>query len=49
MLDNNGHGGTILINLLKVPDTINHDILIAKLHVYGFFKGVIETNRELFN
>ena len=48
-LDNKTYGGTILMDLSKAFDTINHDLLIVKVHVYGFFKGVTETNKELFN
>ena len=38
MLDNKGYGGAILMDLSKAFDTINHDLLIAKLHVYCFSK-----------
>ena len=34
VLDNKGYVGTILMK----KDTINHDLLIAKLRVYGFPK-----------
>ena len=35
-LDNKGFCGAILMNLSKAFDTLNHDLLIAKLHAYGF-------------
>ena len=38
VLDNNGYGGAILMDLSKAFDAINHGLLIAKLHVYGFSK-----------
>ena len=38
VLDNKGYGGAILMDLSKVFGTINHDLLIAKLHFYGFSK-----------
>ena len=33
---NKGIGGAGLMDLSKTIDTINHDVFIAKLHVYGF-------------
>ena len=36
ILDNKGFGGAILMDLSKAFDTLNHDLLIAKLHAYGF-------------
>ena len=35
-LDNKGFGGAILMDLSKVFDTLYHDLLITKLHAYGF-------------
>ena len=36
MLDRRGYGGAVLMDLSKAFDTLNHDLLIAKLQAYGF-------------
>ena len=36
ILDNKDFGGAVLMDLSKAFDTLNHDLLIAKLHAYGF-------------
>ena len=41
-LDNKGFGGSILMDLSKVFDTLNHDLLIAKLHAYGFQQDALK-------
>ena len=40
-LDNKGYGGAILMDLSKAFDTLNHDLLIAKLHAYGFSRNAL--------
>ena len=34
-LDNHGYAGAVIMDLSKALDTINHELLIAKLHAYG--------------
>ena len=36
MLDKRGYGAAVLMDLSKAFDTLNYDLLIAKLHAYGF-------------
>ena len=36
VLDRKEYGGTVLLNLSKTFDPISYDLLLAKLHVYGF-------------
>ena len=40
-LDNKGYGGEILMDLSKAFDSLNHDLLVAKLHAYGFSKKAL--------
>ena len=40
-IDNKGFAGGILMNLSKTFDTINHQLLLAKLHAYGFSKQAL--------
>ena len=40
-LDNKGFAGAILMDLSKAFDTINHELLIAKLHAYGFNRNAL--------
>ena len=36
IIDNKGHGAATLMDLFEAIDTINLELLIAKLHAYGF-------------
>ena len=41
-LGNNGLAVAVLMDLTKAFDTINHELLIAKLHAYGFDMDALE-------
>ena len=45
-LDNRGHGGAILMDLSKAFDTLDHELLIAKLNAYGFEKNSLTLIRS---
>ena len=40
-LDKNGHAGALLMDLSKAFDCLDHDLLIAKLHAYGFSRAAL--------
>ena len=42
VLDKKGFEGAVLMDLSKAFDTIKHDLLIAKLHVFGFSKEFLK-------
>ena len=42
VLDNKGFGEAVLMDLSEAFDTINHDLLISKLHVYGLDKSSLK-------
>ena len=49
-LDKGGYAGGVLMDLSKAFETLNHELLTAKLHAYGFSKSVVELigNLQLF-
>ena len=42
-LDNKGIAGAIMMDLSKAFDTINHELLVAKLGAYGFDESALST------
>ena len=40
-IDNKGFAGGVLMDLSKVFDPINHQLLLAKFHAYGFSKQAL--------
>ena len=46
MLDNQGYASAILMDLSKAFDTINHELLLAKLYAYGFDKKALRLLRN---
>ena len=43
-LDNKDYAGGILTDLSKAFDCLNHELLIAKLHAYGFSLDSLKFN-----
>ena len=41
MIDNQGYSGAVLMDLSKAFNTINHELLLAKLYAYGFEKQTL--------
>lgn len=47
--DKGGHAGAVLMDLSKTFDTIKHELLIAKLHAYGFSRDALELIHNFLN
>ena len=47
--DKGNHAGAILMDLSKAFDTIKHELLIAKLHAYGFSRDALELIQDFLN
>ena len=41
-----GYGGAVPIDLSKAFDTLNNDLLIAKLHAYGFTRESLKLTQS---
>ena len=41
-LDKHGYAAAMLMDLSKAFDTLNHELLLAKLHAYGFSKSALK-------
>ena len=46
ILDKNGYAGGVLMDLSKAFDTLDHGLLLAKLHAYGMNKKSLELMRN---
>ena len=48
-LDEGGKAGALIMNLSKAFDCIRHDLLIAKLHAYGFSHEALSIISQIDN
>ena len=49
ILDQKGSRGAVLMDLSKAFDTLNHDLLLAKLHAYGFDRDSLKVLPNYLN
>ena len=50
ILDSQGYAGTVIMDLSKAFDTVNYELLLAKLHAYRFDKPALNmVNNYLTN
>ena len=47
--DKGGHAGAVLMDLSKAFDTIKHELLIAKMHAYGFSRDSLKLIHSYLN
>ena len=48
-VDKGGYGGGVLMDLSKAFDTLDYDLLITKLHAYGFSKNALRLIKSYFS
>ena len=48
ILDKKGYERVVLMDLSKAFDTLNHDLLIAKVHAYGFTRELVKLIKSYF-
>ena len=47
-LDNHGYAGAVIMDLSEAFNTINYELLTAKLHAYGFTKAGVKAIIYIF-